>query len=327
MEKPRVFVLGRISKAVEDYLRSQCEVDIWPQDQIDKAELERRLATAQGVLIRATTPVDEAFLNAAPNLRVISNRGVGYNNFKIDDLRARKILATNTPGTLDDSVADLAIGLMLAAGRRIAYFDRFVKEKRWDRSRPEAFYYGLDLHHKTLGVIGMGRIGAKAARRAHLGFDMNILYYDVFENKSAQEELGATRVSFDELLGQSDYVLMFAALTKENRNMMSTREFSLMKPTAIFVNSSRGPLVDEAALYEALKNNTIAGAAIDVYEKEPVSQESPLLTLDNIVTLPHLGSSTAETREKMGMLAAENAVRVLYGQPGACIIPELRDLV
>ncbi len=278
-------------------------------------------------MVRASHPVNDEFLDAAPNLRVVSNRAVGYNNFDIAAMRKRKVIGTHTPGALDDSVADLAIGMMLAAGRRIAYFDRYVKEKRWDKSAPETSYFGLDLYGKTLGVIGMGRIGTKAAKRARLGFEMEILYFDVFENKFAQEELDAARVSLDELLSRSDYVLMFAALTDQNRHMLGARELSLMKPTAILVNSSRGPLIDEKALYEALANRKIAAAAVDVYEKEPVSPDNPLLTLENLVTLPHLGSATAETREKMGILAAENIVRVLYGQKGACVIPEMRDMV
>jgi len=243
----------------------------------------------------------------------VCNTSVGYDNLDIEELSARGIMATNTPEVLNDTVADTLISLLLATARRIPEMHNLVKNGQWKSMIGEELF-GVDVHHKVLGIIGMGAVGTTIAKRAHLGFDMQILYHNRSKNEQAEKLYGATYCSLDELLKQSDYVCLMTPLTPATENMIGKREFELMKETAIFINGSRGKTVDEEALVDALKTGEILAAGLDVFVEEPVHPDHPLLSLENVVTLPHIGSATYETRMKMAMLGATNLVAGLQGQ-------------
>jgi gluconate 2-dehydrogenase len=255
----------------------------------------------------------------------VSNVSVGYNNFDLAAMRKRGIIGTHTPYVLDDTVADLTIALMLSAARRIPELDRKVKEGRWSKDEETVVDFGVDVHHATLGIVGMGRIGEAVAKRAAFGFDMNILYYNRRRKVEAEERYGAKYRTLEELLQESDFVVVLAPLTDETRLMFRREQFQLMKPSSIFINVSRGQLVDEEALVEALEQGWIRAAGLDVYAEEPVSPSHPLLRFPQVVTVPHIGSATARTRHDMYISAARSLVAALTGHGEAHIVPELRS--
>ena len=278
----------------------------------ENTEFIHELKDAHGI-IGSGLKVDRTLLDEAPNLEIICNISVGYDNLDMEAVNARGIMATNTPDVLTDSTADTIFGLLLATARRITELDQYVKSGQWMGKIGEDLY-GVDIHHKTLGIIGMGRIGKAIAERAHFGFKMKILYHNRSRKLNAEEQLQAEYVSLQELLQQSDFVCLMAPLSPETVQLIGKQEFSLMKKTAIFVNGARGQMVDEDALVEALKKREICAAGLDVYEKEPVEPNNPLLYMKNVVTLPHIGSATLETRYKMAKLAAENLIKGLQGE-------------
>jgi Lactate dehydrogenase and related dehydrogenases len=324
--KPKVFVAKSVSKEVEDYLAQHCEYRIWPGERpITRAELAAAIADVDGLLL-VGTKVDGELIAHAPKLKIVSNISVGYDNFDLDAMKARKVLGTNTPHVLDETVADLVFGLILGAARRISELDRLVKDGKWQKGAYEQLY-GRDVHHTTLGIIGMGNIGEAIARRAKFGFAMNVLYHNRSRKPAAEEKFGAEYRSLNDLLKEADFVALMTPKTKETLHLMGAAQFDLMKPTAFFINASRGETVDEAALVAALKAGKIAGAGLDVFEREPVDPVNPLLALPNVVTLPHIGSSTARTRNAMTVVAAQNLVAGVTGHTPPNVVPELRDLV
>ncbi|SAL80084.1 2-ketogluconate reductase [Caballeronia terrestris] len=292
-----------------EYLRSHADVAIvdpkQPNALID-ALRDADGAIGTGVKMNAET------LAGATRLKVLSTVSVGYDAFDIDYLNQRGILLTNTPDVLTESTADTAFSLVLLTARRLAELDAFVKAGKWTKKIGED-KFGVDVHHKTLGIVGLGRIGTSVARRAALGFEMKVLYVGHGVNERAEREYGAKKVELDELLSTSDFVLLQPPLTAETRNLIGTPQLKAMKRSAFLINASRGQIVDEAALVEALKDGTIAGAGLDVYLEEPLSVESPLLKMNNVVTLPHIGSATHETRRAMNKNAAENLISALNG--------------
>lgn len=270
------------------------------------------LPTATG-LIGTGLKIGAAFLNQAPSLKIVSNISAGYDNLDVEELTRRDVLATNTPDVLTETTADAIFGLLLSTARRIPELDRYVKEGKWTgKISPSQF--GVDVHGKTLGIIGMGKIGQAIAKRARFGFEMEILYHSRKRNLEAEDLMNAAYVELDELLRQADFVCLMAPQTSETIHLMSRREFGLMKKTAIFINGSRGALVDESALAAALESGDIWAAGLDVYEHEPFGEGHPFLTLPNLVTLPHIGSATAETRLKMEELAIRNLIAGLLGE-------------
>ncbi|WP_277679444.1 2-hydroxyacid dehydrogenase [Gracilibacillus dipsosauri] len=271
------------------------------------------LQRASGI-IGSRLEVNRELLNRAPNLKIVVNTSVGYDNFDIKEITKRGIMATNTPDVLTETVADTVFGLILATARRIPEMDVYVKAGNWDVDPIPESLFGVDVHHKTLGIIGMGRIGAAIVRRAHLGFKMNILYHNRSRNAQAEKEYNAQYVDFDALFQKSDFVCVMAPLTKETVHLISKREFQLMKNTAVFINASRGKLVDEGALVEALQQKEILAAGLDVYSEEPVNKNHPLLKMKNVVTLPHIGSATKKTRYEMMKLGVENLIKGLNGE-------------
>lgn len=276
------------------------------------AHFLQALKEAEGI-IGLALPVDAELLDRAPKLKIVSNNSTGYNNFKLEEMTKRGVMGTNTPGVLEGTTADAIFAILLAAARRIPEMDQFVKTGRWQQHLTTE-QFGIDVHHKTLGIIGMGRIGSEIAKRGHLGFDMNILYYNRTRNLEAEKKYKAAYCDKETLLKESDFVVLMTPLTAETENLMGAQEFKLMKPSAIFVNGSRGKTVDEDALIRALKTKAIHGAALDVYQIEPVRPNHPLLQLPNVVTTPHLGSATFETEQKMAQLAVKNLLAGLTGK-------------
>jgi gluconate 2-dehydrogenase len=319
--KPYVYVAAPIPAEVEAYLAEHCEYRKWEGDApIPRGELLREIADAEG-LLTVGGRIDSELLDHAPKLKVVSNISVGYNNFDLEAMKRRHVMGTNTPHVLDETVADLAFALILSAARRIPELDRHVKAGRWERKHDE-WLFGLDVHGKTLGIIGLGRIGEAIARRAVYGFRMNVLYHNRRRKPEAEQTLGITYRSLEDLLRQSDFVLLMVPLTEETTRMMGREQFALMKPTAIFINTSRGKTVDEAALIEALQEKRIWGAGLDVFEEEPTPPDNPLLRMPNVVTLPHIGSATRETRLAMAMLAAQNLVAAVLGKRPPNLVTE-----
>lgn len=277
-----------------------------------REQLAKHLPQASG-LIGSGLKVNAELLDRAPKLQIVSNYSVGYDNLDIPELTKRGIMATNTPDVLTETTADLMFGLMMATARRLPQLDRLVKEGKWIQSIGKELF-GTDVHGKTLGIIGMGRIGEAIARRAKFGFNMPILYHNRSRSEQAELELDARYCQLDELLMQSDYVCLMTPLSPETVNLIGAREFGLMKKTAIFINGSRGATVDELALIHALETKQIAAAGLDVYVKEPLPASSPLLKMDHVVTLPHVGSATIATRLAMENLAADNLIVGLTGK-------------
>ncbi|MBD2869928.1 2-hydroxyacid dehydrogenase [Paenibacillus arenilitoris] len=321
--KPTVFIDRKVPDEVKAYISEHCAVEAWEDEStIPRPLLLEKLAKADGLLTSGRR-IDAELLDSAPRLKVVSSISVGYNHFDLQAMRERGVIGTHTPFVLDDTVADLALALMLGTARRVAELDRYVKEGRW-ASGDGVKLFGRDVHHATLGIIGMGRIGEAVARRARFGFEMEVLYTNRSRKPEAEQQLGVRYAELKELLAQSDFVVMLAPLTAETTRMIGREQFRLMKKTAFFINVSRGQTIDEAALIEALQDGTIAGAGLDVYEKEPVAADNPLLLMDNVLALPHIGSATDKTRFDMAMLAAQNLVGALTGSAQPHIVAELR---
>lgn len=324
MEKPKVLILPKLPDPAMAYLAEHCEIVEYPKGwKSDKTLLYERLHDAVG-LVPLDLRIDAELLAHAPNLKVVSNFAVGYDNFDTEAMKARGVIGTHTPHVLNDSVADLVLALMLAAARRIPELDSRVKNGEWGRTISGEALYGIDVHHKTLGIIGLGRIGEAIAKRAKFGFDMNILYCNRSRSPEAERTYGARHCSLDELLGESDFVVLMTPLTPETRRMIGKEHFEKMKRTAVFINASRGQTVDEEALIEALEQGRIYAAGLDVFDTEPVDPANRLLKLPNAVTVPHIGSATRQTRTDMAMLAARNLVAGVTGQVPPNVVPELK---
>ena len=319
--RPKVLVSRRLPPAALEIIAGHCEVDHnEPNRPLPRAELLARLQGCRGLVCLLTDGVDDEVLST-PGLKIVSNVAVGFNNIDVAAATRRRVLATNTPGVLDDTTADLAFALLMATARRIVEADRFLRAGRWEGWDLLQFL-GHDVHGKTLGICGLGRIGRGVARRAR-GFAMRILYTDVQRAPELVEgDLGVTFVDKDTLLREADFVTIHVPLFPETRHYISDRELGLMKPTAILVNAARGPIVDEAALARALQQQQIAGAGLDVYEEEPKVHPS-LPALENVVLLPHIASASIETRARMATMAAENVVAGIAGRrPPNLLNPE-----
>ena len=323
--QPRVFVArGLPGKAIET-LRGSADVDVWPGEMPPAPEeLRSRVAGCDAVLSLLTDRIDEALLESAPGLLVVSNMATGFDNVDVPAASKRTVLVTRTPGVLSETTADFAFALILAAARRITEGDRYVREGRWRTWGPQTLL-GQDVYGATLGIIGMGGIGTEVARRAH-GFGMRILYASRTRRPDIESEVGAEFLPLDDVLRESDFLTLHAPLTDETRRIINARTLRLMRPTAVLVNTGRGPLVDQAALYEALRDGVIACAALDVTDPEPMAADDPLLTLPNVIVTPHIASASVATRSRMAMLAAENLLAGLRGEiPQHTVNPEIGD--
>lgn len=322
--RPKVIVYKKLEPVVLEYVRETCDVVYFEKvDENTSAAFYEELKSAEG-LLGAGLKVDHNLLEKAPQLKIVSNISVGYDNLDIAELNRRGIMATNTPNVLNETVADTMIGLLLSAARRIPELDQYVKTGAW-KSPLTPTHFGVDMHHKTLGIIGMGRIGAAIAKRAHLGFGMNILYHNRSRNEEVERTYQATYCSLEELCQEADFICVMVPLTPETKNLIGEKEFALMKSTAIFVNGSRGATVDEEALVQALQKGEILAAGLDVFVQEPVRPDHPLLSMPNVVTLPHIGSATLETRLGMARFAAENLVLGLQGKQPPALLTDARS--
>ncbi len=320
--KPPVLVTKRIYPEAIAYLKEHVELDYASSDDgLTPEELLARIRGKQGVVSQLTDKFTAEVIDQLDGVRVIANVAVGFDNVDVQAATRRKILVTNTPEVLTDTTADFAFALLMAAARRVVEGHHFVHSGQWTKWRIDLLV-GQDVHHRTLGVFGMGRIGQAVARRGR-GFEMRILYHDAVRAPEAVErELGAEFVSAERLLRESDFVSLHVPLLPHTRHMIGAEQFRLMKPTAILVNTSRGPVVDEGALAEALEKRVIAGAGIDVFEREP-NVHPGLLKVENVVLAPHIASASVDTRRQMSMMAAENAVAALEGKrPPNLLNPE-----
>jgi glyoxylate reductase len=328
MAKPKVFVTRAIPEQGLALVRDFCEADIWAEELPPAREvILERVRGMDGILSLLTDRMDGAVMDAAgPQLKVISNYAVGFDNVDAAKATTRGIPVGNTPGVLTDTTADLAFALLMAAARRVVEGDKFTRAGRWKTWGP-TLLLGQDVFGATLGLVGFGRIGRAVAKRAR-GFDMRVLFHDPFvaADDPFAVEVGAQAVDLDTLLRESDFVSLHTLLNEETYHLISADAFAKMKPTAILINTSRGPVVDPDALYVALKEGQIGYAALDVTEPEPIPADSPLLGLDNIIVVPHIASASVATRGRMAQMAAENLIAGLKGErlPN-CANPEVYE--
>ena len=325
--RPRVLVTRIIPDEGLEPIRAATDLDLWTDElPPPREELLRRVAGLDGLLSLLTDRVDDELLDAAgPQLKVVSNYAVGFDNIDVPALTRRRIPAGNTPGVLTETTADLAFALLMAAARRLDEGSRYVRAGSW-RTWGPMLLLGVDVHGATLGVVGFGRIGREMAKRAG-GFGMRVIYHDVQPASLEDEQrLAATHVELDQLFAESDFVTLHVNLTGETRHLIDAAALARMKPTAVLVNTSRGPVVDHAALYDALREGQIFAAALDVTDPEPLPADSPLLTLDNCLVVPHIASASRVTRGRMAAMAAENLLAGLRGERlPTCVNPEVYE--
>ncbi len=317
MNKTRILVTRTVFDEVVSDLRGEFDVEMGAVEPYSTEELRRRASDKVALLVWADR-IDVALLDSAPGLRAVCNMMVGYNNIDIAACTERGILATNTPGVLDDTTADMTWALLLAAARRVTESERWLRAGHW-KGMPFTGMLGHDVHHATLGILGMGRIGRAVARRA-AGFDMNVIYHNRTRLDPALEQaVGARYVSFHELLAESDFLSLNLPYAPENHHLIGAAELARMKHSAIIVNVARGGIIDDGALIEALRDRRIAGAGLDVYEGEPDFHRG-FLELDNVALAPHLGSASHATRLAMARLAVSNMRAALAGERPPCLI-------
>lgn len=311
--KPFIYITRKLPEAVVAPLIKNFEVEMWEREDapVPRDILLKKAEKASALLTMLSDKVDRELLQDASQLKVVANLAVGFDNIDLEAAKEKGVTITNTPYVLTETTADLTFALLMATARRIVEADRYIKEGKWKSWSP-LLLAGMDIHHKTIGIVGMGSIGEAVARRAK-GFNMEVLYHNRSRKSEAEETLGVRYVSFDDLLAQSDFVVVLAPLNEETQGMFQEDQFTKMKETAIFINAARGAIVNEAALEQALKRGDIAGAGLDVFETEPINEDHPLLQLDQVVAIPHIGSSSKDTRHDMMSLCVENIQAVLNG--------------
>ena len=318
----KVYITRQIPEPGLELLRKNFEVEVNPEDRVlTREELLEKVRGRDAILCLLTDKIDAQVMDAAKGARIFANYAVGYDNIDVLEATKKGILITNTSGVLTETTADLAWALLMATARRVVEADRFTRAGKFKGWGP-MLLLGVDVWGKTLGLVGAGRIGSAMARRS-VGFKMNLLYHDPYSNRELEEELGVKKADLDTLLKESDFISIHVPLTQETHHLIGEREFSLMKHSAHLINTSRGPVVDEEALVQALQYRRIAGAGLDVYEHEP--QLTPGLTeLDNVVVVPHIASASTETRTKMATIAAQSITDFFEGlRPAHCVNPEV----
>ena len=322
--KPKIYITRELPKPAMDRLAEVFKVKVNPEDRIlSKSEIIEGVKWCDVLLCLLTDTIDAEIIDANPNLKGISNYAVGYNNIDVNVATQRGLPVCNTPGVLTETTADMTWALMFAIARRIVETDKYNRAGEFKGWGPMLFL-GNDIFGKTLGIVGAGRIGTAVAKRA-IGFNMKIIYADNFENKELERKFNAKKVELETLLQQSDFITIHVPLIDSTRNLIGEKELKLMKKTAYLINTSRGPVVDEHALLQALQEKWIAGTALDVYEFEPEMVEG-LSECENAVLTPHVASATVETRTKMGLIAAENAIAIIENRrPSEIINPEVLD--
>ena len=321
--KPKVYVTRIIAEEGLAELRQACDLHIWQGTESMPREMQlEQFSDCTGLLATIDTIIDRELLETCPDLKIVSNHGVGFDNIDVSTCTEFGVLAGNTPGVLSETTADLAFALILNAARRVHELANWVKQDRWTVNTGLLDNLGRDVHHTTLGIIGLGSIGREVARRA-TGFNMKILYHNRSRDEQCEKELGAVYVSREEILNKSDIISIHLPLTEETRHFIGYDELKQMKPSALLINTARGAIVDQSALYNAIKNRVIAGAGLDVTDPEPVRGDDPLLSLPQVTVLPHIGSGTRTCRINMAAMAAKNLINALRGRPMvSCINPE-----
>ncbi|QBP42484.1 2-hydroxyacid dehydrogenase [Paenisporosarcina antarctica] len=324
--KPKIFVTQLIPDTVKVYLENYFTVEIWEQQEIIPREtLYKKIQESEG-LLTAGIEINQELLSQAINLKVVSNISVGYNNFDIEVMKENGIIGTNTQGVLDETVTDLIFGLMLSTARRINELDTYMRNGEWT-SGDDRNLFGMDVYGQTLGIIGLGRIGESIVHRAVSGFNMDVLYHNRSRKTELEKQWGVQYEQMEDVLTKSDFVIVMTPLNKDTFHLIGKKQFELMKDTAIFINASRGPIVDELALIDALDKKKIFAAGLDVFEQEPINSTNPLLKLNNVVLTPHIGSATDKTREEMAQLAAENLVNAIIHKKHSNVVNELKTIV
>ncbi len=324
MPDPRVLITRRLLPEALDLISASTQMELWPEERPPTPEELSQLASdVDGVLTTIMDRVDASFLDTASRLKVVSQLAVGLDNVDITEASRRGVLVGYTPGVLANSTADLGFALLLSAARRVGESDRWVRAGNWELAFHPTYWVGAEVNGATLGIVGLGMIGLEMAKRAR-GFDMKVLYYSRNRRPELESQYGVEYAEPPELLAESDFVSLHLPLSPETHHFISQRELQMMKPGAILINMARGPVVDPKALYTALKENWIAGAALDVTEPEPILPDDPLLTLENLVITPHIGSASTRTRGEMCLVAARNLIAGVNGQRlESCANPEL----
>jgi glyoxylate reductase len=315
MAKPKVYVTRELPERGMKIIKERFDAEVWPEyGPPPKTEMVRKARDVDALVTLLSDKIDAEVFDAAPKLKIVAQMAVGFDNIDVAEATRRGIYVTNTPGVLTETTADFAWALLMAVARRVVEADKYVRSGQWKVSWHPSMLLGRDVYGATLGIVGAGRIGTAVARRAK-GFNMKILYYDVVPMPpEIEKELGAKRVDLDTLLRESDFVSIHVPLIKETYHLINEEKLKLMKKTAYLINNSRGAVVDEKALYKALKKGWIAGAALDVFEQEPTPLDNPLLKLDNVVVAPHISSASYETRSRMAEMVAENLVAFFDGK-------------
>ena len=322
--RPRVFVTRQFFPEALEVLTGAADTEVWPDDEPPTPEqLLEKAGEADGILTNIMDRIDADVFQAAHRLKVVSQLGVGVDNIDVAEATRRGVLVGNTPGVLAKATADIAFGLLMSAARRISEGDRWLRAGNWKMQYHPMVWLGAEIHGATLGIVGMGQIGVEMAKRAR-GFDMRVIYYSRTRKLELESELGMEYFEPSDLLSTADFVTLHIPLTQETRHFIGERELRLMKPTAILINAARGAVVDSRALYTALKEGWIIGAALDVTDPEPILPDDPLLTLDNLVITPHIGSASIDSRRRTCLLAARNVVAGIQGRRlEACANPEV----
>ncbi|WP_455280630.1 2-hydroxyacid dehydrogenase [[Eubacterium] cellulosolvens] len=325
MTRPKVYVTLKIPEEELNLLGSLCDFEINDKETSpSKQEIIKRIEDKDGLLCSLMEKIDKEIISNGANLKVISSISVGFNHIDVKEATKKGIYVTNTPGILTNATADFAWAMIMSSARRIAEADKYVRDKKWRIPWGLTMFLGSEIYGRTLGILGLGRIGTGVAERAK-GFKMKLIYYDVIRApKEKEENLGIEYVPLEKLLKESDFISVHVPLTPETQNLISHNEFKMMKPTAHLINTSRGPVVDEDALISALRNRTIAGAGLDVFEKEPIDLDNPLMEIDNVTIAPHIASATRESRHGMARMATENLLDVFKGlQPPQLVNPDV----
>jgi glyoxylate reductase len=323
-DRPRVFVSRRLPAAGLDRITAACAAEVWPEPLPSSYEvLRQKVVDCDGLVSLLTDRIDAALLDAAPRLKVVSNYAVGFNNVDVEAATARGVCVGNTPGVLTDATADMAFCLLIAAARRLLDGCQYARDGHWKTWEPLG-HLGQDLAGRTLGIVGLGRIGLALAKRCHHGWGMPVLYFDQYRNRNAEDEIDARPVDLDTLLRQSDFVSVHTDLNPTTRGLFNRETFAKMKRTAVFVNTARGPIVVEKDLIEALNNGVIFAAGLDVTDPEPPAADGPLLRTPNLIVAPHIASATVGTRDAMAEICANNLLAGLTGAPlPAWVNPEV----
>ena len=323
----KVFVTRKIPQEGLDMVLGKFEVTVWPSEHPpSREEILENAKDCQGLITLLSDPIDAELIGQLPNLKAIVQYAVGYDNIDVSEATRRGIIVTNTPGVLTETTADLTWSLIMSTARRIVEADRYIRDGNWNVAWGPELLLGSDIHGATIGIIGMGRIGQAVARRAQ-GFNMRVLYHSQNHNgelAALEKLLGAQSTSLETLFKESDIVSVHVPLTSETHHLIGEKEFGIMKKGSILVNTSRGPVVDQEALYHALTSGQLGGAGLDVFREEPISKESPLLGLQNIVLVPHIGSASKKTRATMATMCAENIIAAFNKErPPNIVNPEV----